>query len=84
MKTLSGRRVMEGFIIFSFALFAIWLVCNNPFDFGDFRHNLWAPTHLLLRGESPYLIKTLFPNKHAVWLPMAVGLFFPLGWRRWL
>ncbi len=80
MQKLSKRRITEGFVILAFALLVVWLVRNNQLVFGDFRHNLWAPTHLLLQGKSPYLIETLFPNKQAVWLPMAIGLFFPLGW----
>ncbi|MCK5683149.1 hypothetical protein KAJ27_03475 [bacterium] len=45
----------------------------------DFRNNLWNPLRLLSQGKSLYNINELFPGKQAVWLPMALGLFFPLG-----
>lgn len=45
----------------------------------DFQNNLWGPAHLLLQGSSPYNIKALFPETNAVWMPMAIGLFLPLG-----
>jgi len=46
----------------------------------DFRNNLWAPAHLLVSGQSPYVITGMFPDSNAVWFPMAIGAFFPLGW----
>ncbi|RJP54468.1 MAG: DUF2029 domain-containing protein [Anaerolineaceae bacterium] len=46
----------------------------------DFHNELWAPTHLLVRGESPYDTASLNPNLPAAWFPMAIGFFFPLGW----
>jgi hypothetical protein len=49
-------------------------------DSGDFQNNLWGPTYLLTHGQSPYNIKVLFSEKNAVWLPMLVGVAFPLGW----
>lgn len=45
----------------------------------DFRNNLWAPAHLLVNGQSPYNIEILFDTGNAVWLPMAIGTFAPLG-----
>ena len=45
----------------------------------DFKHNLWAPAHLLVNSRSPYNIEDLFENGNAVWLPMAIGAFLPLG-----
>jgi hypothetical protein len=45
----------------------------------DFYNNLWAPAHLLIRGESPYDTASLAPDLPAVWMPMAVGMFVPLG-----
>jgi len=50
-----------------------------PFDYWDFRNNLWGPARLLLGGHSPYEIKRLFPDTNAVWFPQAIGFFFPLG-----
>lgn len=45
----------------------------------DFRNNLWAPAYLLIHGQSPYDVSVLFDNSRAIWLPMAPGLLFPLG-----
>jgi hypothetical protein len=46
----------------------------------DFYNELWAPTYLLVRGQSPYDTASLNPVLPAAWLPMAIGFFFPLGW----
>ena len=45
----------------------------------DFRNNLWAPAYLLSHQQSPYHIQVLFDNSTAIWLPMSIGLLFPLG-----
>jgi len=45
----------------------------------DFRNNLWAPSYLMIHGQSPYNIDLLFSNSNAVWMPMIIGIFFPLG-----
>lgn len=46
----------------------------------DFYNELWAPAYLLVRGHSPYNTAELNPTLPAAWLPMAIGLFFPIGW----
>ncbi len=46
----------------------------------DFYNELWGPAYLLVRGRSPYDTSSLNPVLPAAWLPMAIGLFFPLGW----
>jgi hypothetical protein len=46
----------------------------------DFHNNLWGPAHLLVQGKSPYNTSSLNPELPALWLPMAVGIFAPLGW----
>ena len=46
----------------------------------DFRSNLWGPAYLLIHQYSPYRIEFLFPKQGALWLPMAIGVFFPIGW----
>jgi hypothetical protein len=49
----------------------------------DFRNNLYAPTRLLVIGESPYAIRALLGEQgtpNAIWMPMVVGAFFPLGY----
>ena len=63
-------------IIFS----AIILSPNLPFQSWDFKSNLWGPANLLVHGWSPYDIHHLIPDTNAVWLPMVIGLFSPLGW----
>lgn len=45
----------------------------------DFRNNLWAPAHLLLNGQNPYNIGELFDASNAIWLPMAIVTFLPVG-----
>jgi hypothetical protein len=46
----------------------------------DFRNELWGPANLALNGQSPYNIKLLFAETNAIWLPMVIGTFLPLGW----
>jgi hypothetical protein len=46
----------------------------------DFYNELWGPASLLVRGQSPYATASLDPVLPAVWLPMSIGFFFPLGW----
>ncbi|HWQ04740.1 MAG TPA: glycosyltransferase 87 family protein [Longilinea sp.] len=47
---------------------------------GDFRNNLWGPANLLVHHMSPYGIKFLFASVNAVWMPVIIGLFFPIGY----
>jgi len=47
---------------------------------GDFRNNLWGPAYLLVHQMSPYGIKNLFDFVNAVWMPVIIGLFFPIGY----
>jgi len=48
----------------------------------DFHTELWAPAWLLVHGRSPYATEVLDAPLPAVWLPMAIGVFAPLGWLR--
>lgn len=77
---LSGRSWSVLAIILVAGIAALYAVLNLRFQSWDFRNNLWAPAYLLVRGQSPYEIRGLFPDSNAIWLPMAIGLFFPLGW----
>lgn len=45
----------------------------------DFMNNLWAPGHLLLQGKSPYNISVINDVGSAVWMPPAIGIFWPIG-----
>jgi len=87
MKTAKGeialsplqRRIFIGLLV-GLALFgAGWFIANVNFSAWDFRNNLWSPTHLLVTGRSPYRIDQLF-DANSVWLPMVVGVGFPLGY----
>lgn len=75
----SRRWLQEVVVIFVITAGIIWLVANSRIDGWDFRNNLWAPSYLLLQGESPYDISSLYERGNPVWLPMAIGSFFPLG-----
>jgi hypothetical protein len=46
----------------------------------DFYNELWGPAYLLAQGKSPYDTASLNPVLPAVWFPMAIGFFLPLGW----
>ena len=46
----------------------------------DFYNELWGPSYLLVHRQSPYDTASLNPVLPAVWFPMAIGFFFPLGW----
>lgn len=92
LKWLPGRetkadpKVVESFhryvSIFLLALIAglsayfFWRLTEPRLDFYN---NLWAPAHLLARGQSPYKTAGLHASLPALWFPMAVGFFSPLG-----
>jgi hypothetical protein len=62
-------------------VWSVWRATAGwSFVTGDFRSNLWATSYLLVHGASPYAVKSLFPRMNALWLPMAIGTLFPLGW----
>lgn len=71
---LMGSMAVVGLI------FLGWLMNNLTLVSWDFRNNLWSPVSLLVQGESPYNIQSLSPDGGAVWFPIVIGLFFPLGW----
>jgi hypothetical protein len=81
---LLGRKNLKTVIIITAGIAAIWYFPRLRFVSGDLINNLWTPAHLLVRGQSPYLTHILQIEGvtwlAAVWLPMAIGLFFPLGW----
>jgi len=72
--------ILNGLIAVAFLLAVSWFIFNNSVLLWDFRNNLWGPTHLLVHGQSPYQLAALFENGKAVWFPMIIGAFFPLGW----
>ncbi len=79
----SGTAVKWTFAIIGILLILLVIAClapNKSILLWDFRNNLWAPAHLLVNMHSPYEITGMFPDSNAVWFPMVLGLFFPLGW----
>ncbi len=46
----------------------------------DFHHGLWSASYLLVRGMNPYGLGAPMQVVPSVWLPMIIGLWFPLGW----
>jgi hypothetical protein len=74
------RGLLAAFIVLPLLVAAAWFVINAQFASWDFRNNLWGPAHLLVQGMSPYLIEQLFDNSNSVWLPMAIGVGFWLGY----
>jgi hypothetical protein len=81
MKFAANRLRLVGLLIALGAFIGLlaWLD-KNPIIGWDFRHNLWAPASLLVKGQSPYDIKVLYEAGLALWMPMAIGALFPLGW----
>lgn len=77
-RSVAGfKLVVAAFIVL--ILLGLFVVRSTAFTCWDFRNNLWGPTYLLTHNQSPYRVDTLFDLGNAVWMPMAVGLFFPLG-----
>jgi hypothetical protein len=68
--------IVVGFILVLLVLF----FTRFPYPPGwDFRNNLWAPSFLLIHGQSPYNLTVLYELGSAVWMPVAIGLFWPIG-----
>lgn len=77
---VNRHGVAAVFLIFLVITELGWFVIFNTTVSGwDFRNNLWSPSYLLLHGQSPYKIEVLFDSSNAVWMPMVIGAFFPLG-----
>ncbi|MDQ2692109.1 MAG: DUF2029 domain-containing protein [Chloroflexota bacterium] len=60
-------------------LLALFVAHSTAFTCWDFRNNLWGPAYLLTQNQSPYRVDQLFELGRAVWMPMVIGVFFPLG-----
>jgi hypothetical protein len=78
MPTNRGLKVITGFI--TLMLIGLFVIRSQAFSCWDFRNNLWGPAYLLTHQQSPYRVDLLFELSNAVWMPMTVGLFFPLGY----
>lgn len=66
-------------VFFALLLVGVYVIYGDAFDCWDFRNNLWGPAYLITQHQSPYKVDQLFDLGNAVWMPMAIGLFFPLG-----
>ena len=81
---LSQKTLKLG-ILLAAGVGAIWYLSTLQLIGGDLYNNLWGPARLLVHGQSPYDTGALLQPPGvswlpAVWLPMATGLLFPLGW----
>lgn len=78
---MSTKKIQLCIICIIVLSIAMLFILKSPFQPGwDFRNNLWGPAHLMLNHLSPYRVDVLFDNSNAVWLPMAIGVWFPLGY----
>jgi hypothetical protein len=82
-KTFDHKNIFHKYTsVLMLALIAVavsYLFWNLMLPRMDFYNELWGPAYLLVHGQSPYDTTNLNPILPAVWLPMAIGLFFPLG-----
>jgi len=74
------RNIVIGAIILLAAVGGVWFIQTNEFASWDLRHNLWAPCYLLVHGMNPFGRGAPSQSVGAVWFPMAIGVFFPIGW----
>ncbi len=82
MENLTGWKKTLVYILLLSALFAlfVWFLSTEILPIaGDFQNNLWGPSFQLIHGMSPYDISSILDGLNPVWLPMIIGIFFPLG-----
>ena len=76
---LSTKFLLALLGFFCLVLLGLFII-YFPYQPGwDFRNNLWAPSFLLVNGQSPYNLTGLYEMGSAVWMPVAIGMFWPLG-----
>jgi len=85
MQVNQHERSHAYFIYFTLLFFILgcsflWVLYSNYPPGWDFRNNIYLPSYLMLQRQSPYNIHVLVDNSNAVWLPMILGIFFPLGY----
>jgi hypothetical protein len=82
MRLISARdrKIVAGTIILLAGLGGVWFIETNEFTSWDLRHNLWAPCYLLVHGMNPYGGGAPSQVVGAVWFPMSIGAFLPIGW----
>ena len=70
--------LLVGLLLFAIT---IWFIPSKIFPSSvDFRMNLWTPAYLLVHRMSPYDIQVIVKGEIALWTPVIIGLFFPLGY----
>lgn len=74
------RRVIGGLFALALVIGSLVLVMHWRATAWDFRNNLWGPAHLLVSGQNPYLLDSLFEVGNPIWMPTVIGALFPLGW----
>lgn len=74
-----GRPLLHALLLLAVGGVAVWLIITSRLTTWDLRNNLWAPAYLLLHRQNPYDLSSLFELGNAVWMPMALGFFFPVG-----
>ncbi len=78
--SLSTKFLLAIFACFILAT-SVFFIARFPYPPGwDFRNNLWAPSFLLVNNQSPYNLTGLYEIGSAVWMPVAIGMFWPLGY----
>jgi hypothetical protein len=74
------RRLLIGGFGLVLLIGCVILIANWHATSWDFRNNLWGPTYLLINGQNPYLLDSLFEVGNPIWMPTIIGALFPLGW----
>lgn len=74
------RRFLNVLLIIAVCAGVVWFVETPWLNSWDFRHGLWSPAFLLVRGMNPYGFGAPAQIVRSVWFPSAIGLYFPLGW----
>ena len=78
--SLSTKFLLTFLAFTSLILIGLFIIYFRYEPGWDFRNNLWAPSFLLVNGQSPYNLTVLYEMGSAVWMPVAVGIFWPLGY----
>lgn len=79
---ITWKKVLPLLIfVFVAGIILVWFVPSKIIPISwDFRNNLWGPSNLLIQHRSPYNIHAIFDASNAIWMPVVIGLFFPIGY----
>lgn len=80
-----NKKVPTNIIFFSLSFLLLigaffWIIFSKYPPGWDFKNNLYLPSYLIVQNINPYDIHSLVDNGTALWFPMVLGLFFPLGY----